>query len=100
MSDFQEFKNANRRWAILHLLSQDDDRSLNHRLIKRGLEDYDHKVGMGTVEGDLKWLEQRGLIKVEEIAMGMMSAKLLELGLSVVTGDERIKGVDLPPDLF
>jgi len=96
--NFPDFKAEHRRWAILKLLSDEHDRRCNHVLLRKKLPRWDHNVTLGTLEGDLKWLEQRGLVTVEELMTGYLAATVTDLGIAVAGGHERMRGVDFPID--
>ncbi|MEQ8585143.1 MAG: hypothetical protein RLO01_12700 [Thalassobaculaceae bacterium] len=91
-------RDANRRFYILELLSEDAGSWTSARIIQRALPSLTivHDVPLGVVNQDLRWLDQRGLVQVTVDRVGV-AAKLTQLGEDTRAGRMTVDGVDRPP---
>lgn len=89
---------ANRRFYILDLLSEDAGSWMSARIIQRALPGLTivHDVPLNVINQDLRWLDQRGLVELVVEAAGL-AAKLTQLGEDTRTGRMTVDGVDRPP---
>lgn len=86
-----------RRITILQGLQFDQDYTLSNEMLQRLLEPHGHRVGLGRIDEDLRWLEQHHLVSIEDGAGGVVIAKLTRRGQDVATGHARVAGVARPP---
>jgi Fe2+ or Zn2+ uptake regulation protein len=56
-----------RRLVILRALAEDHDAALNERLLSRVLQRFGHDVSFDVLRGDLHWLADQGLIRIETL---------------------------------
>lgn len=85
------------RVIILQLLANDADCRLNNRLLQKGLEMCGHNISIDKVDCELAWLEDKGLVEVEERPEADLSiCTLTESGLDVVKRRRVLPGVDMP----
>ncbi len=88
-----------RRLEILLLLEEDMDYKKPLRLIQRILELRGLSVSYDRLQLDLRWLEEMGLVEVEELPGGAVCARLTHRGEDVALGRTQVPGVARPgPD--
>lgn len=92
MADIQQ---EARRLAILQLLQQDPDYSINDDLLQRLLAAQGHGVSLAVVRADLAWLEQLGLVSTNALP-GCTVAVLRSCGVDVATGLAKVPGIARP----
>jgi hypothetical protein len=56
-----------RRLVILRALAEDHDAALNERVLRRVLASFGHAVGFDRLRGDLHWLADQALIRIEKL---------------------------------
>jgi hypothetical protein len=56
-----------RRLAILRALAEDHDAALNERVLRRVLASLGHGVSFDMLRGDLTWLADQALIRIESL---------------------------------
>ena len=86
----------NRRLLMLQGMERDNDYSLSNEMLQRVLGVFGHNVGLAEVNREVDWLNDAGLVSVENLPCGMRVAKLTRLGLDVARGHARRDGVDRP----
>lgn len=98
MSNYEELKNANRRWTILKLLADDLGHQIEARLMQRALAvtNVSHDVALDKIRRDFLWLEKRMCIELN-IDGDLVHAALLTRGADLAAGRDRLDGVDEPP---
>ena len=84
-----------RRLAILLLLQQDQDYSINDQLMQTLLSQVGHGVALAVVKADFSWLEQVGLLAVNDLG-GCAVAVLRSEGLDVARGLSTVPGIARP----
>jgi hypothetical protein len=84
-----------RRLAILQLLAQDPDYSINDALLKELLRTLGHGVALHVVKADLAWLESVGLLATTDLTPCLV-AVLKSEGLDVSRGESLMPGVARP----
>lgn len=95
MSDFSTLLTEGRRAAILNILAQDSDYSVNENIIDAALKSIGHAVGIDRLYADIDWLEEQDLIDVEHV-MNMRIVQLTRRGLDVSKGVATCTGVKRP----
>lgn len=56
-----------RRLVILRALAEDHDAALNERVLRRVLASFGHDVSADMLRGDLQWLADQALIRIETL---------------------------------
>lgn len=95
MSNFKDFLSRDRRLVILRFLAEEPDYRLNTSLLEDALNAVGHSVSRDLVDIEAKWLEDAGLVLVQELR----SVKILELtrsGLDCAQGKKLVPGVKRP----
>lgn len=92
MADIQQ---EHRRLAILQLLKEDPDYSINDDLLQRLLAAQGYGVAMAVVRADLAWLEQLGLVSTNALP-GVTVAVLRNDGVDVACGVSVVPGIARP----
>lgn len=88
---------AERRLVLLRILHELPQYTANSSTLTTLLEHWAHRPSRVEVKADLRWLEDRGLVKLEEIAGGdVLIVKLEARGEEVATGRITIEGVKRP----
>lgn len=94
--NFFERMAEDRRLVIVRLLERSLGYSANESLLGPVLRDIGHAVSSEQIRADLKWLQEAGLVMVEEIA-GIQIASLTQRGLETAQGIVITAGVRRPP---
>ena len=84
-----------RRLAILQLLEQDPDYSINDVLLKDLLGQVGHGASAAAVRADCAWLEDVGLVATNDLG-GAMVVILRSAGVDAAKGLARVPGVARP----
>lgn len=96
--NFAEFQRADRRLVILRGLMSAAQYRANALLLRRYAESLGHIVSADVFAGDLQWLHEGGLIRLDR-GPEVPIAELSERGLDVATGRAEHPGVQRPmPD--
>ena len=97
MSDkVREAINADRRLVILRLLVEYRG-ALNSSTLENGVRAWDHHyVDRDMITGDCRWLEQRGLVVVEELRSDVLDVAITPKGERAAKGEEWVDGVARP----
>ena len=90
-----ELFRQDRRLVILRFLSGDEGYSLNTSLLHGALESVGHRVSRDVVEGDVAWLEEQGLLRIERVGP-VTVVHLTQAGADVAAGRSRHPGVRKP----
>lgn len=85
-----------RRLVLLRILSEVPTFALNDSVLHSALERFAHHPTRDLVRDDLRWLEERGLVALEEVAGRTLVATLTERGGDVASGRSRVEGVKRP----
>lgn len=87
---------ADVRLAILQILAGDLGYSLNHAMMRDAVDRATaHSLTEEQVKEHFAWLEDRALVKTEELERYQI-ATLTDRGLKIVQGKERVEGIRLP----
>lgn len=92
--NFERLRTEDMRLVILRSVL-DDGYSLNESMLQDVLSLYGHSVSRDRVRTEMRWLEEQGLITVEDVA-GILVARLTGRGQDVAGGRARVDGVKHP----
>lgn len=95
MSHFANFLREDQRLLILRLLAELAAYRANSSVLAMGLSSYGHAISRDQVKTELRWLEEQGLVVLEEVGP-VLVATLTERGGDVATGRARVPGVKRP----
>ena len=88
---------ADRRLVLLLLLTECGDRANSSMLTKALVEVWHHGYAdRYLIHSDLRWLEVRGLVNVEELTEGVLGATITDDGEAVAKGRKRVEGIARP----
>ena len=94
---YQRFVTEDRRLAILRILSEDTDYTVNDSILSTVLTTFGHDVPRDTLRADLAWLAEQELVTVDPIRDGRIYvARLSGRGLDVAQGRAVVPGVKRP----
>lgn len=91
----KEMLQKDRRLVVLRILSESAGYTANDSIIDTSLDLYGHKVSRDVVKAELAWLEEQGLIALEELS-GTLVATITQRGLDVANGQATNPGVKKP----
>lgn len=98
MKSFAVHVAEDRRLAILRILEGSAEYRANLYLVQRMLADIGHSASLDTINTDLAWLAEQGLLELETVG-GVSLPQLLARGLDVACGRAIVPGVARPmPD--
>lgn len=86
---------AHQRLEILSALEQDPDYSHNEFILQSILRHRGHSLSTDTMRVHLRWLEEQGLVKIDE-SSGVLVAALTRRGEDVALGHSRVPGIARP----
>lgn len=89
---FIELQQESNRRAILELLAEDSDYTINAHLLQEGLRLVGVVMSFDALNTRLAWMSEQGLVTLEKFS-GMTVAKLTQRGLDVVQGACVVPGV-------
>ncbi|GAB7082298.1 VpaChn25_0724 family phage protein [Megalodesulfovibrio paquesii] len=92
---FAETLTKDRRLVILRFLSEAPACRLNTAVLRTSLDAFGHSVSRDQVETDAAWLNEQGLVTVEEVGP-VRVATLTTRGLDVAEGRAVVPGVKRP----
>lgn len=94
---FKQYLTEDRRLAILRLLTETGG-VLNESVLRSGLENIGHVAGLTceVVRADLKFLEERGLLRQEWYGDKLVVAYISKRGVDVSKGRAVVAGVKKP----
>ncbi|BBO73452.1 hypothetical protein DSCW_08690 [Desulfosarcina widdelii] len=92
--NFKELTRNDMRLAMLRSI-QDDGYALNESVLQSVLKLYGHNVSRDQVRTQIRWLEEQGLVSVEDVS-GILVAKLTGRGVDVANGSAVVDGVKRP----
>ena len=95
MSAYARQRQEDRRLVILRLLAETPGFSSNSSILTDALEPFGHAVSRDTVETELAWLAEQGLLSIERIAT-VTRALLSSRGHDASRGVAHIPGVKVP----
>lgn len=92
---FADFLRHDQRLVILRLLSELAGYRANSSVLASALEGYGHAMTRDQVKTELRWLEEQGLVSVEDMEP-VLVVTLLERGEDVAKGRATVPGVKRP----
>lgn len=95
---FSQIVAEDRRLAILRILEGSAEYRANLYLLQRMLAGQGHSTSLDTINTDLSWLAEQGLLELETVG-GVGIPQLVARGLDVACGRATVPGVARPmPD--
>lgn len=95
LKDLKELLQKDRRLVILRVLLDSPGYSANDSLLNSALGTLGHKVSRDLIQTEMYYLEEQGLIKIEEV-LGVIVANATSRGIDVATGQALHHGVNRP----
>ncbi|HJW23794.1 MAG TPA: ArsR family transcriptional regulator [Rhodocyclaceae bacterium] len=92
---FKDYLRKDVRLVILRVLSEMPSYRANSSVLTNVLDQFGHTVSRDQVKTELRWLEEQGLVKVEE-AGSVLVAALSERGQDVAEGRAVVDGIARP----
>jgi predicted DNA-binding transcriptional regulator YafY len=93
---YQDFQTAGRRLGILRILQRRNQFTSNEYSLNDELGgNYGHHVSKDTLHTDLAWLEEQGLVIVQQPRAGWI-ATLTSRGADVAEGRATVPGIARP----
>lgn len=92
---FANFLREDQRLVILRILNELPGYTSNSSVIYGALTRYGHNPSRDQVKTELRWLEDQGLVTVDDIDT-VLVARLTERGADVATGRATVPGVKRP----
>lgn len=93
--NFDSFLREDQRLVILRILSEMPGYSSNSSVLYTALTQYGHTPSRDRIKSELRWLEEQGLVTVEDIET-VLVARLTERGADVAVGRAVTPGVKRP----
>ena len=93
---WREHISEDRRLVLLRILSEVPTFAANDSVLHSAIERFAHRTTRAIVRDDLRWLEERGLVALEEVAGRTLVATLTERGGDVAGGRSQVEGVKRP----
>jgi len=93
--DLSQRLQEDRRLVILRILTESAGYTANDSCIDDELDAIGHKVSRDVVRGDMAWLQEQGLIRLDSV-LGTQVATITERGIDVAEGQARHPGVKRP----
>ena len=84
-----------RRLVILRVLNESAGYTANDSILDSSLDTIGHKVSRDVVRAELNWLDEQGLIELEEV-FSTQVATLTQRGIDVAEGQAKHPGVKRP----
>lgn len=92
---FKDYLRKDVRLVILRVLSEMPSYRANSSVLSNVLDQFGHSVTRDQVKTELRWLEEQGLLKLEE-AGAVLVATLGERGQDVSEGRAVVDGIARP----
>ncbi|EPA9110270.1 VpaChn25_0724 family phage protein [Serratia plymuthica] len=92
---FADFLREDQRLVMLRFLAEMPSYSSNSSVIYQALTRYGHAPSRDQVKTELRWLEDQGLLRVDDIET-VLVARLTERGADVAAGRAIVPGVKRP----
>jgi repressor of nif and glnA expression len=93
--NFKDVATEDIRLIILRTLEETNGYSCNESIIHVIVGKFGHSISRDRVKTELRWLEEQGLLSLEEVA-GIYVATINQRGIDVATGCATIPGVKRP----
>ena len=95
MNKYADFLRQDLRLVALRLLAELPAYRANSSVLTMALDRYGHAVSRDQVKTELRWLEEQGLVRIEDLD-AVLVATLTERGQDVATGRAVVPGVKRP----
>ncbi|VFR34652.1 hypothetical protein ANDA3_3752 [plant metagenome] len=95
MNAYADFLTADVRLVLLRLLNEFPGYCANSSVLTMALDRFGHKRSRDQVKTQLRWLEEQGLVRVEDLD-AVLVATLTERGQDTATGRANVPGVNRP----
>jgi len=92
---FERLVNEDRRLVILRILTEDTGYRANAYVLRPALDAMGHTISMDKLEGDLAWLSEQGLVRIERTS-DITVATLTQRGADVALGRATVPGIKRP----
>lgn len=96
MSSAAKLFQEDQRLVILRALLDASAYSANESVMQTHLAMYGHNIGRDLISNHTSWLEEQGLVTVDQLPMGVRVVKLTGRGEDVANGVTRVPGVKRP----
>jgi Fe2+ or Zn2+ uptake regulation protein len=94
---YADFLAADRRLVILRILAEMPAYRTNSSVLHTVLIEWGHEPSRDQVKTELRWLEEQGLLSIEDVGAGaVLLVTLSERGADVAAGRARVDGVKRP----
>lgn len=93
--NFADYLRQDQRLVMLRILSELPQYRANSSVITSLLGEFGHHPSRDQVKGELTWLGEQGLVKVEDIG-SVLVVTLTERGADVAAGRASVPGVSKP----
>lgn len=93
--NYADYLRQDQRLVMLRILSELPQYRSNSSVLARLLGEFGHHPSRDQVKGDLTWLGEQGLVKVDDIG-SVLVVTLTERGEDVATGRASVPGVSKP----
>jgi Fe2+ or Zn2+ uptake regulation protein len=95
-ASFYDFTMGHARLAVLRALVEAPQHTLNDSVLSSLMEQLGLPVTRDQLRGQLRWLEEQGLLTLVRPTETLVVAKLRERGAEVATGRSHIDGIQRP----
>ncbi len=92
---YSDYLQADRRLVLLRILAEQTGRRANSSVLTVALDHFGHAVSRDWTRGQLRWLEEQQLVRIEDIGP-VLVATLTERGGDVVRGAAVVPGISQP----
>ncbi|HFL2847384.1 TPA: ArsR family transcriptional regulator [Pseudomonas aeruginosa] len=93
--NFADYLRQDQRLVMLRILSELPQYRANSSVITSLLGEFGHHPSRDQVKGELTWLGEQGLVKVEDIG-SVLVVTLTERGADVAAGRASVPGIKKP----
>ncbi|MEW5974123.1 MAG: hypothetical protein AB1713_10245 [Pseudomonadota bacterium] len=96
MAAYSDVVSEHQRLVILQALTEDADYSHNEAVLHTMLAAIGHGLSLDALRAQLRWLEDVGLVTVEEVKLVGLVARVTARGVDAARGLARVDGVARP----
>lgn len=96
MAAYSDVVAEHQRLVILQALTEDADYSHNESVLHTMLSATGHGLSLDALRAQLRWLEDVGLVSIEEVRVVGLVARITARGLDAARGLARVDGVARP----
>jgi len=95
MKTFADRLLEDRRLVLLRILSEQNATRANSSVLTAALDHFGHAVSRDWIRTQLRWLEEQGLLRIEDIGP-VLVATLTERGADIAQGRGLVDGISRP----